>query len=130
MRARKYRLVRLKCAFCGDMFEAYRRTQKNCSNRCALKARGVEWFRAHQARMTATRLKKGYTKFVQRMRAAGFTDAQIAVVRRERMSAHGTGYSAGRRRGFAEALNERTDRRPRLTMERVYGDCLERHETL
>ena len=106
--AERHRLHRLKCKRpeCGQMFEAYRKTQKFCSNSCAIKGRGKEWWAAHQAKITAIRKAKGYSRFIQRMRAAGLTDAQIEVVRKDVMMARANAHSAGKRKGWQEALGE------------------------
>jgi len=106
MIAEKYHVYRIKCAHCGGMFAAYRRTQKHCSNSCSIKARGPEWFRAHQAKITAIRKANGYSRFVKRMRAAGLTDAQIETVRKELLMARANAHTAGKRKGWAEALGE------------------------
>ena len=97
---------RRKCQHCGVMFAAMKPTQKYCSNRCGILGRGPEWFRAHQAKLTAIRRANGYSRFIQRMRAAGLTDAQIEAVRKEVLSAQSRGHVAGKRRGYAEALGE------------------------
>jgi len=93
------------------MFQAGKPTQRYCSNACAIRARGPAWFAAHQAKITAIRKRNGYSRFVQRMRAAGMTDAQIQVVRRELLSARSASDQSGYRRGFAEACGERIGRR-------------------
>lgn len=107
----RHRLHRLKCKRpeCGQMFEAYRKTQKFCSNSCGIKARGKEWWAVHQAKITAIRKANGYSRFIKRMRAAGLTDAQIDVVRTELLRARANAHTAGKRKGWAEALGERDE---------------------
>ena len=97
---------RRKCQHCGVMFGAMKAAQKYCSNSCSIKHRGPEWFRAHQAKITAIRKANGYNRFIKRMRAAGLTDAQIEVVRKEIGMVRSNGFTAGKRRGWAEALRE------------------------
>ena len=107
MIAKKYQLVRIKCAHCGGMFQAYRRKQKFCSTSCGIKSRGPEWWAAHQAKLVAIRQANGYSRFVKRMRAVGLTDVQIEAVRKEINTARANGHTAGKRLGWAEALGER-----------------------
>ena len=105
----KYQRHRRKCQHvpCGQMFQANKPTQRFCSNSCSIRARGPAWFAAHQAKITAIRLRNGYSRFVQRMRAAGLTDAQIGVVRRELLNARSASDQSGYRRGWADACGER-----------------------
>jgi hypothetical protein len=109
--AQRMKAHRLRCKRpeCGRMFEAWRKSQRFCSNSCGIKARGPEWFAAHQAKITAIRKANGYSRFIQRMRAAGLTDAQIAVVRKEMLMVRANAHTAGKRLGWQEALRETGD---------------------
>jgi len=95
-----------KCQQCGATYTGDRQ-QRYCSNACSLKGRGAEWFLEHQRRITAIRKVNGYSRFVQRMRAVGLTDAQIAAVRKEIERARANAHTSGKRLGWAEALGER-----------------------
>lgn len=101
-----------KCQHCGRAYEGARKS-RYCSNRCSLKGRGVAWFRAHQARMVATRKARGYSRLIARLKAAGLTDVQIALVRAEVQRVRVNSHTAGKRLGWAEALGERDDREVR-----------------
>lgn len=109
--AQRMKAHRLRCKRpeCGRMFEAWRKSQRFCSNSCGIKARGQEWFAAHQAKITAIRKANGYSRFIKRMRAAGLTDAQIEVVRKEMLMVRANAHTAGKRKGWAEALGEHDD---------------------
>jgi len=106
--AQRMKLHRLRCKRpeCGKMFEAWRKQQRFCSNSCGIKARGPEWFKAHQAKITAIRKANGYSRFIKRMRAVGLTDVQIIAVRKEVLTARANGHTAGKRLGWAEACRE------------------------
>jgi hypothetical protein len=105
-RARKRYRRKCQRLECGRMYEAWQKTQRHCSVSCGIKARGPAWWAAHQAKITAIRKANGYSRFIQRMRAAGLTDAQIDVVRKELLTARSSAHTAGKRLGWAEALGE------------------------
>jgi hypothetical protein len=98
------------CKFCGTPYEG-RRRQRHCSISCGRKALGAEWYRQQARKRSA----KGYSDRIRRFKAAGLTDAQIALVFREihsvEASTHKSGVRLGRRQGFAEALGEGDDLR-------------------
>lgn len=108
MGGKRVKSHRIKCKRpeCAKMFEAWRKSQRFCSNSCGIKSRGKEWWAAHQAKITAIRKANGYSRFIQRMRAAGLTDVQIQVVRKEMLMVRANAHTAGKRLGWAEALRE------------------------
>lgn len=102
---------RRRCPQCGEM-KVYRcgPRQKFCSHLCAVKGRSADWWKAHNAKITAIRVKNGYSRFIRRMRAVGMTDAQIQAVRKELLNARSRAHTAGYRCGFAAACGERKGR--------------------
>lgn len=99
---------RLRCQrpVCGKMFSTGDRSQKYCTTSCAMRSRTKEWWDAHQLKCIATRKARGYSRFIKRMRVAGLTDEQINAVRKEILSVRAASHTAGKRKGWAEALKE------------------------
>ena len=112
----KYRLHRVKCRRCQQMFEALKPTQAHCSRTCAMQG-NPQSLAGGLARRTRTR-----TAAIARLRALGASDAVIAdalrYARHQYCAGHKCGtrdgaYQLGYRKGWAEALNEVRDPRGR-----------------
>lgn len=105
----EYRVRRNRCAQCGQMFEANRKTQKACSVACSVTLRKDALAQAGRKGGEARRVKV-LGDWHHRLTAAGLTPEQLALVlafgRARYHAGHVTGRGCGQRRGWAEALGE------------------------